>query len=453
MSRTPGELPYTPDDLNGLIKHQLANLIRRQPDKWPLSSAFIASKMRRDEMATLLLNTEYGFTKINVESGPAQHENNNRSGLTSLSSPPPSTTQGVSQVPGPVVETERAQDPEMGQARDLQPHPVTVPAVNRDHGKNSVLAPMCQLSVSVYIEDHRTTPHDKRVFKTNLSRAAAKISKDPGQDEVFVYARDVVKELFEHESSKMRGSLEVGCPDPQDHDFIEYFYKFDDIGISPIDRQHLNPELLLVDPKDRLYVHIKPSFPLSTTGQEVNDSVSRDCSNHELPGDLKPLEVVRARATSKNHRSQNRGQLYSAKKGEMAIWLRDEAESKTEYGRFKSSFHHTLQNSEVVFTWRFAADFYHLHNKTMFTSQLPSTSTRPSRVQITRKAIQSALGVGETWLTEAIRAVEILDRYGPGGTSPSPGVVQELAAVHTPPRGRAHLLQSLYLADENNGNV
>ncbi len=61
--------------------------------------------------------------------------------------------------------------------------------------------------------------------------------------------------------------------------------------------------------------------------------------------------------------------------------------------------------------------------------------------------------MGETWLGVAVQASKILARYGPGGTNPSPGVVQEVAAVRTPPLGRAHLLEFLNVADQNGGNV
>ncbi|TFK59473.1 hypothetical protein BDN72DRAFT_966063 [Pluteus cervinus] len=459
MSNTPEsgqvECRYTPADLKGLIKAQLANLIRRQPDKWPFSSTFNPSKMQRGEMANLLLDVNHGFTKtVNSESitlPTPTIQNDKSTQLTQLEGSS-FLVQTSSQTLGDPTSTSgglgRGQD---APPCDPQPQAITLPALGDNGSTSPVSEPTDMVSVAIYIEDHRTIPHDKRVFKTNLIRAAIRESMGVGQDGVFVYARDVVKELFEHVHTKMQGPLEVGCPDPQDHDFVEYFYKFDDLGIPPIDGQHFNPELLLVDPKDKLYVHLKLAFPLSIKGQDVNDPLI-DRSDHKLPGDLKPLEVVRARANLKDHRSQNRGRPYSAKKGEMAIWLRDEAENTTGYPRFKAGFHHTIQNPDIVFTWQFANDFYRLYRKTTFTSQLPSMSSRPC-VQITRKAIQSALQVGETWLTQAIEAIEILDRYGPGGTNPSPGVVQELGTVRTPPRGRAYLLEFLRLASQNNGNV
>ncbi|TFK57965.1 hypothetical protein BDN72DRAFT_866334, partial [Pluteus cervinus] len=100
----------------------------------------------------------------------------------------------------------------------------------------------------------------------------------------------------------------------------------------------------------------------------------------------------------------------------------------------------------IVFAWRFAYNVHERYKPTTFTSQLPSTSRRPPRVKITKEAIQSALQVGETWLSEAIEAMKIIEIYGSDGTNPNPDVIQELGAVRTPARGRAALLNFLRLA-------
>ncbi|TFK58253.1 hypothetical protein BDN72DRAFT_906920 [Pluteus cervinus] len=297
--------------------------------------------------------------------------------------------------------------------------------------------------VSVFVEDHRTTPHDKRIFKASFIRVVRSESKGLGHDGVSVYARDVVKELAEHLPLKIQGPLEIGCPHPQEQEFIEYFYQLENTGAPPIDGQCFDPEILSVEPKDALHLHLKTALSMS---------ISQDSSGApaipEQPEDLKPLEVARSRA--RDNRSENRARPYPEKrasvKAEMVAWLQNEVKNKAEWAQFRAAFHRPLQNSEIVFAWQFAYNIHEQYKPTTFISQLPSTSQRPPRVKITKEAIQSALQVGETWLTEAIEAMKIIAIYGSDGTNPNPDVIQELGAVRTPARGRAALLNFLRLA-------
>lgn len=57
--------------------------------------------------------------------------------------------------------------------------------------------------------------------------------------------------------------------------------------------------------------------------------------------------------------------------------------------------------------------------------------------------IRSALGVGETWLNEAIDGYTLVRVFGPNGSHPAPSVVDTLQMVQDKPSGRALLLKSL----------
>jgi len=62
---------------------------------------------------------------------------------------------------------------------------------------------------------------------------------------------------------------------------------------------------------------------------------------------------------------------------------------------------------------------------------------------IKKSTIYTALGVHETWFSEALSGDRLVGVYGPGGPYENPVVVSELAAIRDPPRGRNSLLRFL----------
>jgi len=62
------------------------------------------------------------------------------------------------------------------------------------------------------------------------------------------------------------------------------------------------------------------------------------------------------------------------------------------------------------------------------------------KARITKTAIHAALGVGETWLSEAIVGHRLVKEYGPEGSHSAHEVLNELAAERELPQGRSHLL-------------
>lgn len=63
--------------------------------------------------------------------------------------------------------------------------------------------------------------------------------------------------------------------------------------------------------------------------------------------------------------------------------------------------------------------------------------------RITRAAIQTSLGIGETWMSDALGGSELAHRYGQGGPQESRDVVHELQVVRLTPLGRSTLLRFL----------
>jgi len=62
---------------------------------------------------------------------------------------------------------------------------------------------------------------------------------------------------------------------------------------------------------------------------------------------------------------------------------------------------------------------------------------------IKKSNIYAALGVHETWFSEALSGHRLIEIYGPGGPYETPIVISELAAIRDPPQGRGSLLKFL----------
>jgi len=62
---------------------------------------------------------------------------------------------------------------------------------------------------------------------------------------------------------------------------------------------------------------------------------------------------------------------------------------------------------------------------------------------IKKSMIYAALGVHETWLSDALSGDRLVGIYGPGGPHENAVVVSELEATRDPPRGQVTLLKFL----------
>lgn len=82
------------------------------------------------------------------------------------------------------------------------------------------------------------------------------------------------------------------------------------------------------------------------------------------------------------------------------------------------------------------------HGATSFFIYFPPTHVF-QKTHITKSSIQSCLGVGETWLTEALVGHRLVKIYGPGGSHSAQGVISELEVTRAPPCGRGALLTFL----------
>ena len=135
-------------------------------------------------------------------------------------------------------------------------------------------------------------------------------------------------------------------------------------------------------------------------------------------------------------------------------WLITELQKRPGYAEFWDSFHQVKHNPDAVRSWTFAVDFTKAFNRlTLIVSAVSNVSRcthffltcsqNGSYQKIKKVEIMKALGVGNAWLFEAERAVEIVRKYGEGGVNPSQLVIDKIAFVDGDAEGSTKLLSWL----------
>ncbi|KAJ6626618.1 hypothetical protein B0H10DRAFT_1941637 [Mycena sp. CBHHK59/15] len=101
-------------------------------------------------------------------------------------------------------------------------------------------------------------------------------------------------------------------------------------------------------------------------------------------------------------------------------WLKEKIRARSGYSKFETNHSKVLQNAERVEYWQFASQV----SETFFRSPWPADIS--SNKTITKGAIQDALGIGSTSLTEAINMTRIIKLYTCDGPNRSDEVVSEV---------------------------
>ena len=130
-------------------------------------------------------------------------------------------------------------------------------------------------------------------------------------------------------------------------------------------------------------------------------------------------------------------------------WLIAELQKRPGYDEFRDSFHQIKHNPDAVRSWTFAVDFTKAFNRlTLIVCAISEVShfffltcsQNGSYKKIKKVEIMKALGVGNAWLFEADRAVEIVRKYGEGGANPSQPVIDKIAYADGDAEGSTKLL-------------
>ncbi|KIM86366.1 hypothetical protein PILCRDRAFT_4864 [Piloderma croceum F 1598] len=120
------------------------------------------------------------------------------------------------------------------------------------------------------------------------------------------------------------------------------------------------------------------------------------------------------------------------KTNQMVEWLVAELQKCPGYDEFCDSFHQVKHNPDAVRSWTFAVDFTKAFNRL--------TLINGSYKKIEKVEIVKALGIGNAWLFEAERAVQIVQKYSEGGANPSQPVIDKITYVDGDAEGSTKLL-------------
>ncbi|KAH9008734.1 hypothetical protein EDB85DRAFT_2163915 [Lactarius pseudohatsudake] len=116
-------------------------------------------------------------------------------------------------------------------------------------------------------------------------------------------------------------------------------------------------------------------------------------------------------------------------------WLVGELQTHPNYRDFQSQLHHVRDNPGAVKSWKLGVEFLNAYSGV----RLVDGEYR----KISKVELSQALGVGKTWLSDANKAVRIVQTYGEGGTHRSQLFIDKITSTAGVPEGSTKLLDWL----------
>ncbi|PPQ97672.1 hypothetical protein CVT26_002484 [Gymnopilus dilepis] len=387
--------PYNVEDVRGLSKHALYELIEQQIDCWP-KPRLIYNTTTAETMRQEILNPANGFHKFVDISDSARS--------ACPSSPPPMRDDSPPNHDAPCHDQ---------RSRSLSVARSTADASQAPSGASQAPSGNVHTTTIHLFMDDRRAIHNVQKIAVDVAVPSHSICQDDAGT-MSVLAAEVIGSLQSSPNS-LEGPVKLGYPHPLRPEYTQYFAKCE---------EHLS-EGVKFQP-DRL--------PLSSTS-----SISIYVDNPEtVKRSLQPTRMQTAVASvcqvNTNSSSLPLPDPVDKKQAKIT-WLKEQMSSRPGYDLFGHCRHRILQNPEVVETWRFAVDFYdyYSHSKSPFG-------------RVNKSDIQTALGVGETWLNEALEGYKVVKIHGPQGTAPSPEVTDMIGRTTNGqgrPEGRSALLHFL----------
>ncbi|KAK7027697.1 hypothetical protein R3P38DRAFT_3190768 [Favolaschia claudopus] len=353
MSPHP-ERPYTVDDLT-VNKKALVKFVERQIGKWPSSEKkFSSSKHTVSDIRRVLLDPGNGFT----------------TNLPPVSSPHPPKQGGGSQT----------EPQEHGSIAPPSPPP---PPHNGANEASCYHFAVSVINLRVYIEDIRISPAQRTVaiLSLNVSR------KENGSPVVF--GRDFLAALQKSNGaieipSTGPGSVRLSFPDPEDNEWKVPFIR---ITHGPTLVATFDPETIEIAQDYRFKLQID-NVPFASN--QSNASVSSDLAPtaEALQGEVSATSELHSTPANSNPET------------DLAVqFLRKELATRDGYSSFADNRGKFMSNAVIAADWRFAVDFTKQYNRIK------------SPVKINKESIYTALGVGSTWLSQAHKATQLIDKH------------------------------------------
>ncbi|KAJ3767236.1 hypothetical protein FB446DRAFT_821121 [Lentinula raphanica] len=318
---------------------------------------------------------------------------------------------------------------------------------------NSPLTPIESTATEEILENHPITlfVKDDRILRNagsrnRIERLSVNVIKKEEEDAAIQYWVDGVEifEALQETMSAIIGDAIITVPSQESPHclpqaiFFEPFLTINNATPTPT-REATTVQLQFkTDGTLSLFFNVEPLNSSPADNGPSNVSTSRQLleSGLEASG-LTPLDF--ARKTVKG-----REEKQSAQYMEYIKWLEQEIAKRDGYDEFIKSKRRTIQNPDVQQYWNFGLSCL---------QDLAKTHCTFNNKKIRSKDIQAALKMPASWFTDAKRGLELLEKYGQGGSNESRAVVKEVDTIRDRPKGWTALLKFLKECDAKQGKM
>ncbi|KAJ7445608.1 hypothetical protein FB451DRAFT_1412638 [Mycena latifolia] len=271
------------------------------------------------------------------------------------------------------------------------------------------------LDVRIYLEDCRFDPTQKTVAVVPLPVLDR---EDVPIGGFRVLGKDIIGRLQRSNIAiefPRTGIIRISVPDPLEPGWKMPFVRV--VHAQSVEAMEFDPEALEISVDRRLRLFVE------------NVAIS---SAPAIEMDAPPMNTA-ASASGSAPMTEKKDLKQGPADDPVVQYLLQKLATRAGYASFVANRSHVLSNPEVVKDWYFAVQ-----------SSRDYTKTRtPEQAKISKAHIQSALGIGSTWLANASTAISIIETYGPDKPSSANEVIEQLELVEDPAEGAAVLLRFL----------
>ncbi|KAJ7498438.1 hypothetical protein B0H11DRAFT_2381793 [Mycena galericulata] len=360
------ERPYLESDLNGLKKrNEFVALIKRQMEKFPKPKGQLG-KVSIAEMKGMLLDRQMGFTT------PVIGEEQRLSEQIIPTAPVHNEPVQQQHLSDQIIPTAPVHDEPVQRSSSDSEHPLK--------------------AIQLLVEDQRSTSSIMNVSQ----RVDVNLVDVHGcQDGEWRASSVDIFRALQGSMGRLQGSGRTGIPDHQSSNYTEYFITFND------DEATFAPHLtnLVVPKENRLSLRVHHLLLLK-----------REHSPSPAPADTVQSLIPSSSGATTTEVSNKPASI---------LWLQEKIQRRPGYVKFRSNRGKVLQNVDRVEFWRFAAEVSEMYCKTSWPSEI-------SNKKITRSAVETALEIGSTSLTDALNMTRIIKLYTTEGPNKSDEVITEI---------------------------
>ncbi|KAF8257787.1 hypothetical protein EI94DRAFT_1816931 [Lactarius quietus] len=422
--RSPTERQLIASDLHGLKKSALQGIVHAQIDKWP-SSVYgrYTSKTNMTTLRAALLNPEFGFTIQDDFNEPDDHRA--RSSDDQQGSPDNDQAVTATSADQP-IQGAAADSNEPDGHRTTPVHSSDDRQVQGSHDKGQATA---SVGAEQPVEGVATDSNEPGPAGPNYGIGGLDTinpaSYEPlgmGQGQLFNGSNNGQPLTFDISSYTMPDFTNNGSN----------FMVTDSASVSKDNPVH--PFM-----SDNNNASFRDSLPMFTNANKLGGypTTAFDDAGQTSPGQACSTDVGAkpSRRTHGSARDPTKRPSKQERSNKTVEWLMKELQSHPGYEEFRLTMNHIKDNPSAVRSWTFAVDFMEDYQKSCLVN---GAYQKISKLDITR-----ALSVGISWFHDANKAVEILKKFGEGGTHSSQEVIDRISFTAGAPEGSTSLLRWL----------